>query len=441
MHRIIILLFLLFTTTVKAQDAIIKTIVETYYVSDSKDATDTLGGGIEAGSKTYRIYVQLPKGYKLSAIYGDANHALKISSTANFFNNKDRGKTFGKDIIKTNLTNNTVALDSWITLGQTTTAKNGLTYFGILKSQDKDSSFIGGNFNDGGSAGIAGGLLTNNDPMAGIPITKADGMDTMLTIPTNWFNTGFIDAISGNDSSIFGSLKPGKEFISNNAILQNSGISGVNPDSNQILIAQLTSKGDISFELNLEVLSPDGSSVKYTAVKSTDSLAVKYSGWLKYPYLCGCQDPDYFEYSSDYVCSDQTSCKTLITLGCMDPNACNFNPKANYNIQSLCCYPGLCADRDISLVCPELKMQKMLKMNVYPNPSDNQITIETTLTNDDESRYIIYNSFGNKEIDKSLGKVSGTIIQELNVSGLKQGIYLIRWFNGNYVISKSFMKL
>ena len=104
--------------TTKAQ--VEKVIVETYYVSDSTDATDTTGGYLEPGSVTYRIYVDLEKGSKLKMMYGDSGHALLFSSTLPFFNNKSEGQTFGKDFSRSRLGENTVALDSWITLGQTT---------------------------------------------------------------------------------------------------------------------------------------------------------------------------------------------------------------------------------------------------------------------------------------------------------------------------------
>ena len=124
-----------------------KVFVETYYISDSYDATDTIGGGIPTGSKTYRVYLQLEKGSKLQKIYGDVNHALIINSTENFFNNLSDGQTFGKDFNKNRLLENTVALDSWLTLGQTT--KNAAkTYFGVPKTYDQSGSFIGGANND-----------------------------------------------------------------------------------------------------------------------------------------------------------------------------------------------------------------------------------------------------------------------------------------------------
>ena len=302
MKKIFILLVALFAVaTLNAQTSIKKVIVENYYVSDANDATDTTGGKLPLGSTTYRVYIKMKPGCQLLKLYGDDKHALTFSSTDFFFNNIDRGKTFGKDFIKSNYSNNTAALDTWLTLGQTTKTTSN-TNFGILKSQDNNGSFIGGANNDGGSAIIPGGLLTNNDATTGIPLTTADGMDTMSNVPNNWSDNGIIDLISGVDSTIFGSAKPGKEFISNNAYLQNSGVSGVISDSNEVLVAQLTTNGDISFELNVEVKETDGTITKYVAT-GIDTLDEKVSPWLKYPPSCGCMDPNYLEYSSNYLCS------------------------------------------------------------------------------------------------------------------------------------------
>ena len=56
-----------------------------------------------------------------------------------FFNNKQYGETFAKDILKTKYGKNTVALDTWLTLGQTTRTQ-AKTYFGVLKSEDDDAT-------------------------------------------------------------------------------------------------------------------------------------------------------------------------------------------------------------------------------------------------------------------------------------------------------------
>jgi len=447
MKNIIILLLTFSFVFANAQDAIKNVIVETYYISDANDATDTTGGKIEPGYNAYRIYIQLKPGCKLLSLYGDINHALKISSTSDFFNNTDYGKTFGKDFTKSNYNKNTVALDTWLTLGQTT-KKASSTYFGVLKSQDTDGSFIGGENNDGGSEEISTGLLINNDPAAGIPITEADGMDTLLNVESNWISHGFIDFISGEDSTIFGSVKVGSEFISNDAFLFNTGVMGVNPDSNQVLVAQLTTKGEISFELNVQVFDPgtDQSFSSFYVAQGNDTInesektITKVSPLLKYPADCGCNDPNFLEYSKQFVCFSEGSCKTRVILGCMDPTACNYNPDANFNVQSLCCYPGLCYDRDLSLACPS-EGELILHLDVYPNPAASQVTIQTTSYIDNkESKYVVYNYFGNVILEKDLGIVNGKITDVLGLSDFEPGIYLVRLYAGSASDSRMFIK-
>ncbi|MFN5317633.1 MAG: hypothetical protein ACK5CY_02215, partial [Bacteroidia bacterium] len=189
---LIAILSLLPATRISAQ--LENIIVELYYVSDSIDATDTIGGGLTAGSKTYRIYADLSPDAKLRRLYGDANHPIRFESTANFFNNKEDGQSFGFDFSKTRLDENTVALDTWLTLGQTTKSAN--KQGGILKEYDTDGSFIAGaGVNDGGSAEIPEGLLNNADSLAGIPLNQADGNDTLPIIPTDANSIGIINTL------------------------------------------------------------------------------------------------------------------------------------------------------------------------------------------------------------------------------------------------------
>lgn len=424
-----------------------KVIVETYYVSDSIDATDTDGGHLSKGSITYRIYVDLKPGSKLRKIYGDANHALKIKSDSVFFNNIDRGQSFGKDFSKSHYGSNTVAVDTWLTLGQV--SKLGAkTYFGILKNQDTDGSFVGGANNDGGSLSQPAGLLNNSNSIIGIPLTIADGIDTMTAIPTSWANYGIIDLISGEDSTIFGSVKAGNEFVSYNAGIQCSGVTGVIPDSNQILVAQLTTKGALSFELNIEVEEPNGSNTKIVKYVADDSILLsdeKWDRYLTYPYIlkCGCPDPDYLEYKTDRDCDSQDSCKTLIVFGCTDTMACNFDINANYNIQTLCCYVGYCADRDISLVCPNLKLN-MPEFEVYPNPAKTEISVrlvdENITTTNTNMVLSVYNTLGQKIFDKQISGITNSIFETIDISSLTPGIYLIRVSDQINFYNKYFIK-
>jgi hypothetical protein len=441
LHVILFLISFLGISNSNAQ--VENVIVETYYVSDQFDSTDITGGKLDSGSVTYRIYVDLPKNQKLLKIYGDKNHLFKMKSTEVVFNNQADGLSFAKDFIKNRYRDNTVALDSWLTIGQTSKSQSGKTYFGILKSQDTDGSFIGGGANnDGGSELISRGLLANTNSLAGLPLTQADGMDTLINIPTNWFDYGVKDIVSGVDTTIFGSVKIGKEFSSDLFELRNSGTVGVDPEKNQILIGQITTKGKLSFELNLEIEQMvDGilSKVKYVANDSILETNVKLSPFLKYPFSCGCQDANYMEYKSSFACSDVSACKTKIVYGCMDTMACNYDPSANFMIKNLCCYPGMCNDRDISIVCPEERGNSS-EFEIHPNPTENNIFLNVVSGALNEINYTIYNSFGVVVLSKNLGEHIRIVNEEIDLSSLNEGIYHVRISSGNQSDSKTFIK-
>lgn len=427
-----LVLFIIFTfaiiVSINAQNAIEKVIVETYYVSDSTDAAVTTGGILESESKTYRVYIQMKPKCKLKALFGNQNHPIIINSTANFFNNSDRDFSFGNQFSASNLKNNTVALDTWLTIGQTTRS-GAKTYFGILKELDTDGSIIGGvNNNDG--------ILVNADPQAGIAITKADGLETSSNVPTNWVHSGFIDLISGVDTTIFGATNPRAEFKSHQAFLGNSGVMGVNPKNNMVLVAQLTTKGEISFELNVQIEDSTGRVLNYIASGVSTGDTVLFPE-LKFPAECGCKDPSYLEFDNRYACDKPGSCKTPIVYGCMDPNACNYDPNANYNM--LCCYPGDCDQRDISMVCPDLKL-KHAEVIAYPNPISKTLTLSLSNFNTENVMVTIHNIYGKKYFENSLN-VQATNIHELNVEKLSNGFYLLHvWNNEGVSITKYLIK-
>ncbi len=422
-----------------------KVIVENYYVSDSNDFTDTSGGIVSIGSTTYRIYIDLAPGSILKKIYGDPNHPFEITSTEVFFNNILDGKSFGKDLTKVSLSENTVALDSWITLGQVPKKQGTKTYYGILKNQDDDGSFIGGINNDGGSSLITTGLLINNDPSCGIPLIVSDGIDTMTVTPNSWFDVGVVDFTSGNDSTIFGSLVPKKEFISTGFSLSNSGVTGVNLDSNQIIIAQLTTKGDLSFKINLELeelVNGVPTLVKYVAKDTLLVAGEIFNPFLSYPQSCGCDDPDFLEYNSSFVCYLEGSCQTPIKIGCMDSMACNYDPAVNINVEELCCYPGFCADRNIEEVCPSL-MGNDFDLNLYPNPTSGDITMNLISGNACYWNYEVYNTYGSVKLSGSFTTTESelNIVLPLDLSNIDLGMYRLKVSNGDLSKHKLFIKL
>ncbi len=223
-------------------------IVEKYYISDADDATDTDGGSLPEGSVTYRIYLDMAPDYTLETVFGSANHPLTFDTSSEFFNNEDRGETTGHAIGDNRLGDNTVAVDSWVSFGGASDA-----HFGTLKTMDNDGSIVGGANNDGG-------FLANDDSEAGIPLTTADGLlpatpgsITVVGDMNNQLNTYFADGnAAGGFSSVDGAY----------AIL--GGSAGTN-DANQILIAQVTTDGVFSFELNFRLGAPGGDFEQYVS--------------------------------------------------------------------------------------------------------------------------------------------------------------------------------
>ena len=405
-----------------------KLIVERYYVTDANDATDNTGGGVAEGSVTYRIYADLIPGSILKSIYGDAAHPFSITSTEVFFNHATDGQTFAKEFIKNRYMENTVALDTWLTIGQTAKKQGPVAYYGILKDQDNNGSFIGGDNNDGGSEMITGGLLVNADPSIGMALTTSDGMDTLGIVPDSWFSNGVLDFLSGNDSTIFGSLVAGNNFYSESFSLSNSGVSGTRADSNQVLIAQLTTKGELSFRINLEVetvVDDIPTSHFYVGTNEITNSTEIFNPYLTYPYACGCNDPGYLEYDPAFICNMPGTCLTSIVIGCMDSLACNYDPTVNLHLTELCCYPGWCSNRNIEEVCPQLKGSSF-DFTLYPNPTSGNVTLNVINGESSSLEYFLLNSYGVEMRHRTIPGAPLNFIEEIDLSGISPGIYQVK---------------
>ncbi len=426
--RLLVLISLFLIVPATSFSQLERVIVERYYVSDENDATDNIGGTLPAGSVTYRVYVDLMPGTILKSIYGDANHPFQISSTAPFFNNASDGQTFAKDFLKARYQENTVALDTWLTLGQTTRKQGPVTHYGILKDQDDNGSFIGGINNDGGSEMISTGLLINEDPTTGIPLAIADGMDTLDFTPSDWYSTGVLDFVTGEDPTMFGSINSLNSFSSTNFILQNSGVRGVIPDSNQVIIAQLTTLGELTFDINIEVeFLLDGvlTSRKYVSTNEITSDNEEYNPFLSYPFECGCNNPEFLEYDPSFICLDPTACVTPIVVGCMDPLACNYSADANIELENICCYPGLCANLNIEEVCPHLKGNSY-DVEVYPNPAEDYVIYRILSGVSSNLSVRLYNMYGVVVMEETYQSADLNLSGEFNLSGLPVGLYQLK---------------
>lgn len=419
-------------------------IIEKYYYSDIYDETDTIGGVLPAGSTTYRVYIDLKAGSKLKRIFGETNHPLIIKSNNNFWNNTTDGETFSNNISKSRYYENTVALDSWLTIGQTCRSSSATT-FGVLKANDIDGSIIGGVNNDGGSAEIAGGLLKNEGTEVNIPLTKSDGMAIMTSLPNGWVNYGFVDSATGEDTTIFGKRNNKDLLYSENISLQNSGVSGVIPELNHILIAQLTTLGEeLDLEFNVEIIEPEGAGTKIVKYLARDSFLEKdeiHSPFLKYPYICGCQDPNYLEARKKYACENRDSCRTLIVFGCMDTIACNYSSSANYHVQTLCCYFGLCNDLDLNVVCPNLSVRErksILKLETYPTLVSDILYVDVYSPYNETFSYQVIDSRGSVIISGAFGDYKS---KQFQLQNLQSGLYMFRLQTEEFYVTRKFIKL
>ncbi|GDX52216.1 hypothetical protein LBMAG27_12630 [Bacteroidota bacterium] len=223
-----------------------KIIVEKYYVSDSADSKAS-GGNLPVGSVTYRIFVDLLPAYRLQAVYGVPGHVMQIATTTSFFNNADDGAAIANYISSDKLKSNTLMVDSWLSVGAA--AEN---YIGMLKSDDTEKPLANSD-----------GLLHNADSSTGIPLNVRDGM--FQTHPVS------VVTLFGIDSamlSLFGkknSDAKGQVFSTDNGSWASFGGSiGVHP-MNRVLIAQLTTDGELSFQLNIQIGTPDGKVENYVA--------------------------------------------------------------------------------------------------------------------------------------------------------------------------------
>lgn len=220
-------------------------IVEKYYVSNAADSIGSIGR-LPAGSVTYRIYVDLLPGYKFQAAYGVPGHQLKLATTTSFFNNEDRG-SITPTYTKTQAAQNTVMLDSWLSSGAVCSGN-----FGILKTEDNASG--------GANVVNANGILQNADPEAGIPLTSKDG-----------FYAGTPEAVttvglSAGELSIFNATsQAGNLFTTANASWASLNGSVGPTATNKVLIAQMTTNGIFSFELNIQIGTPLGGVQNYVA--------------------------------------------------------------------------------------------------------------------------------------------------------------------------------
>ena len=244
------LIFCLFNPSIKfvySQDGLEGIILEKFYISSKEDnSKPELSGNLAPGSITYRIYVDLKPGYTFQAAYGAPNHELYIKSTNLFYNHVEYGAEYPNRIPLRTYSRNTSRLDSWLSVGGA-----GENQIGVLKSED-DSLNV---------SKTSGAYLKNNSKKMGVSLEVVDGMKEQynLAFPTFYQMDSTIKGLGTITNTNTISTKNGAWAS------MGKGSQGADSLSNKILIAQLTTDGKLSYQLNLLIGTPDGKSEKYVA--------------------------------------------------------------------------------------------------------------------------------------------------------------------------------
>ena len=235
-------------------------VVEKYYKANSADVANAIENGavtpLTTGSVTYRIYVDMASGYKFNSLFGSTAHNLKVNSTAGFYNDPTFGVSINPGTISsTNIRKETAMLDSYFTTGGAGGGK-----VGVLKTEDND-----------GSIGNAQGVLANNPGGCfGLPITGTNSQDGMMPLtisPATYIGPNLLGSASSLD--VLDQINGNAILLTAHAIAALGGVYGPT-STNMVLVAQFTTSGDLTFELNLQLQNTTtGAAENYVASNPT----------------------------------------------------------------------------------------------------------------------------------------------------------------------------
>ncbi|MFN3874738.1 MAG: hypothetical protein ACK4L7_02355 [Flavobacteriales bacterium] len=188
---------------------------------------------------TYRIFLDLAPGHSLVSIFGEKKRNLIFETTTRFVNDTLRSVPWGNLVDPGALRQYPAALDSWLAFGFATNAHKG-----VPLHLDRDGSMLRG-------CKAYGDALMARDGLA-----RADVVPEVLCLD---LSTSFVDRIDGN-------------FIETEvgAFGVRGTVKGAT-EENMVLIAQLTTDGELSFAINAAVRAPDGAIVKHLAYPAAAS--------------------------------------------------------------------------------------------------------------------------------------------------------------------------
>lgn len=410
-------------------------IVETYYVADAQDAADMDGGDVlPEGSTVYRVYADLKPGYRVLTVGGSLGHAFTISTSTAFFNNDDRGEAWGRNIPAQHLNKNTVAIDSWLTLGSASTQ-----HWGVVRSADPDGSIVGGSNNDNG-------LLVNVTPAMGVPLTERDGLWSTGVAPPNLVWVGEAPNLfdAGGEASY-----TNEDF--GWAIL---GEYAVPDTANRVLLGQFTTDGVFQFCMNLSVRIPDslicddpgcydfmeffwellpgdtsgqfGEANRFTHPTlcfSSDQAAADCQGVVGGAATPGTSCDDGIEETTNDVYAENCTCIGEDCEGVLGGNALPGEP----------CDDGIEATEDDTwmpgCLCDGIvavdEVMGSVSIALRPNPTEAEVMLTLDGLQGQQISYTLRDVRGTVVEQRSIGVQSGTWTGAIQTAQLAPGVYLL----------------
>ncbi|MCB0792500.1 MAG: hypothetical protein KDB97_12070, partial [Flavobacteriales bacterium] len=311
-------------------------VVEEYHTITQADADyyniDLAGGSyaLVPGMKCYRIYLDMAPNYKLLQVYGapgtPSPNPLDITTTTNFWNDDD----VANDELapQTRRLDEGAMFDSFITInragisGGTAGCGTNTEQFGVLRSDDTDGdlttcgSYPGFTGNDGNIPGTGPNLTYNLGLTMDFAAFTGNG-STFTCVDESWTT---LPASQGVDPA----------------------------GTNRMLIAQVTTDGQLSFHLNVQLSDPNQNVETYVWNQAGPGEVV--SPLLTYPAVTdcegvvggsalpgtGCDDGDFLTvndmWDANCVCTgDPVDCLGVPNGNALPGTACDDQDAGTYN--------------------------------------------------------------------------------------------------------------
>lgn len=199
---------------------------------------------------TYRIYIDLAEDHILQTVYGDPKHMLTLATTTVFHNDSVHGVVFGERLAPQFIATDGSALDSWFAFGFCSKEHKA-----VPLHLDPDGSSLACATREALKQARKEGRGVNG-------LCIRDGMVPAERVPETVqvnLTTGYLDSARGglieSDNFAWGVL---------------SGVKGATKE-NMVLIAQLTTDGELRYALNVQVRTPEGVVLRCTALPTDNT--------------------------------------------------------------------------------------------------------------------------------------------------------------------------